>query len=147
MFGPLELIPVEQFRRQLEVNVTGQLAVTQAALPLLRKARGRIVMIGSIGARFTPPFVGPLATSKSALATLSDALRAARPRSRYLSEGTRGRWPRPPLGCCLFRPRTHCGAGSPASPPPDRLPFRLFLSIYCTKASDQSRVHWWVTGS
>jgi NAD(P)-dependent dehydrogenase (short-subunit alcohol dehydrogenase family) len=75
VFGPLELIPVEQFRRQLEVNVTGQLAVTQAALPLLRKARGRIVMIGSIGARFTPPFAGPLATSKSALATLSDALR------------------------------------------------------------------------
>jgi NAD(P)-dependent dehydrogenase (short-subunit alcohol dehydrogenase family) len=75
VFGPLELIPVEQFRRQLEVNVTGQLAVTQAVLPLLRKARGRIVMIGSIGARFTPPFVGPLATSKSALATLSDALR------------------------------------------------------------------------
>ena len=75
VFGPLELIPIEQFRGQLEVNVTGQLAVTQAALPLLRKARGRIVMIGSIGARFRPPFVGPLATSKGALATLSDALR------------------------------------------------------------------------
>lgn len=50
VFGPLELIPVEQFRRQLEVNVTGQLAITRAALPLLRPARGRIVMIGSIGA-------------------------------------------------------------------------------------------------
>jgi NAD(P)-dependent dehydrogenase (short-subunit alcohol dehydrogenase family) len=75
VFGPLELIPIEQFRRQFEVNVTGQLAVTQAVLPLLRRARGRIVMIGSIGARFTPPFVGPLAASKSALATLSDALR------------------------------------------------------------------------
>ncbi|CAL8979519.1 3-phenylpropionate-dihydrodiol/cinnamic acid-dihydrodiol dehydrogenase [Cellulomonas sp. T2.31MG-18] len=75
VFGPLELIPVEQFRRQLEVNVTGQLAITQAALPLLRRARGRIVMIGSIGARFTPPFVGPLAASKSALATMSAALR------------------------------------------------------------------------
>ena len=75
VFGPLELIPVEQFRRQLEVNVTGQLAVTQAALPLLRRAHGRIVMIGSIGARFTPPFVGPLAASKSALTTMSDAWR------------------------------------------------------------------------
>lgn len=75
VFGPLELIPVEQFRRQLEVNVTGQLAMTQAALPLLRRARGRIVMIGSIGARFTPPFVGPLAASKSAVATMSAALR------------------------------------------------------------------------
>jgi len=75
VFGPLELIPVEQFRRQLEVNVTGQLAITQAAIPLLRRARGRIVMIGSIGARFTPPFVGPLAASKSTLTTMSNALR------------------------------------------------------------------------
>jgi NAD(P)-dependent dehydrogenase (short-subunit alcohol dehydrogenase family) len=75
VFGPLEIIPVAQFSRQLEVNVTGQLAVTQAFLPLLRQARGRIVMIGSIGARFTPPFVGALAASKSAIATLSEALR------------------------------------------------------------------------
>jgi NAD(P)-dependent dehydrogenase (short-subunit alcohol dehydrogenase family) len=75
VFGPLELISVEQFRRLLEVNVTGQLAVTQALLPLLRRARGRIIMIGSIGARFTPPFVGPLAASKSALATIGEALR------------------------------------------------------------------------
>ncbi|MGE5292687.1 MAG: SDR family NAD(P)-dependent oxidoreductase [Micromonosporaceae bacterium] len=75
IFGPLEIIPIEQFRHQLEVNVTGQLAVTQAVLPLLRLARGRIVMIGSIGARFTPPFVGALAASKSTLATMSEALR------------------------------------------------------------------------
>jgi len=75
VFGPLELITIEQFRRQLDVNVTGQLAVTQAVLPMLRRARGRVVMIGSIGTRFTPPFIGPLAASKSALATLSAALR------------------------------------------------------------------------
>jgi NAD(P)-dependent dehydrogenase (short-subunit alcohol dehydrogenase family) len=75
VFGPLELIPLQQFRRLLEVNVTGQLAVTQALLPLLRQARGRIVLIGSIGSRFTPPFVGALAASKSALATLGEALR------------------------------------------------------------------------
>lgn len=75
VFGPLELIPIEQFRRQLEVNVTGQLAITQAALPLLRRARGRIVMIGSIGTRFTPPFIGPLAATKSTLTTMSTALR------------------------------------------------------------------------
>jgi NAD(P)-dependent dehydrogenase (short-subunit alcohol dehydrogenase family) len=75
VFGPLELIPVDEVRRLLEVNVTGQLAVTQALLPLLRQARGRIVLIGSIGVRFTPPFVGPLAASKSALATLGEALR------------------------------------------------------------------------
>jgi NAD(P)-dependent dehydrogenase (short-subunit alcohol dehydrogenase family) len=75
VFGPLELILAEQFRRLLEVNLTGQLAVTQALLPLLRQARGRIIMIGSIGARFTPPFVGALAASKSALATMAEALR------------------------------------------------------------------------
>ena len=73
--GPLELIGIEQFRRQLDVNVTGQLAVTQSVLPMLRRARGRVVMIGSIGTRFTPPFIGPLAASKSALTTLSTALR------------------------------------------------------------------------
>ncbi len=75
VFGPLELTDIEAFRRQLDVNVTGQLAVTQAFLPLLRRSRGRVVMIGSIGVRFTPPFIGPLAASKSALATLSTALR------------------------------------------------------------------------
>jgi NAD(P)-dependent dehydrogenase (short-subunit alcohol dehydrogenase family) len=74
-FGPLEIIPIEQFRRQLEVNVTGQLAVTQAFLPLLREARGRIVMIGSIGTRFTPPFTGPVSASKSAIATMAEAFR------------------------------------------------------------------------
>jgi NAD(P)-dependent dehydrogenase (short-subunit alcohol dehydrogenase family) len=75
IFGPLEILPVAQFRRLMEVNVTAQLAVTQAFLPMLRQARGRIVMIGSIGTRFTPPFVGPLAASKSALATMGTALR------------------------------------------------------------------------
>ena len=74
-FGPLELTGTDDLRRLLEVNVTGQLAVTQAFLPLLRRAQGRIVMVGSIGARFTPPFTGPLAASKSALATMAEALR------------------------------------------------------------------------
>jgi NAD(P)-dependent dehydrogenase (short-subunit alcohol dehydrogenase family) len=75
VFGPLEVIPIEQFRRQLEVNVTGQLAVTQAFLPLLRRARGRLVLIGSIGTRFTPPFTGPISASKSTIATMAEALR------------------------------------------------------------------------
>jgi NAD(P)-dependent dehydrogenase (short-subunit alcohol dehydrogenase family) len=75
LFGSLEIIPIDQFRRELEVNVTGQLAVTQAFLPLLRRARGRIVLIGSIGSRFTPPFTGPIAASKSAIATMAEALR------------------------------------------------------------------------
>jgi NAD(P)-dependent dehydrogenase (short-subunit alcohol dehydrogenase family) len=72
---PTELVQLDAFRRQLEVNVTGQLAVTQAFLPSLRRARGRIVMVSSIGVRFTPPFAGPLDATKAALAALGDTLR------------------------------------------------------------------------
>jgi NAD(P)-dependent dehydrogenase (short-subunit alcohol dehydrogenase family) len=72
---PAELVQLDAFRRQLEVNVTGQLAVTQAVLPSLRRARGRIVIISSIGVRFSPPFAGPLDATKAALAALGDALR------------------------------------------------------------------------
>jgi NAD(P)-dependent dehydrogenase (short-subunit alcohol dehydrogenase family) len=72
---PTELVQLDAFRRQLEVNVTGQLAVTQAFLPSLRRARGRIVMVSTIGVRFSPPFAGPLDATKAALAALGDALR------------------------------------------------------------------------
>jgi NAD(P)-dependent dehydrogenase (short-subunit alcohol dehydrogenase family) len=73
--GPLELTPPAEIRRQLEVNVVGQVAVTQAFLPLLRAARGRIVLIGSIGDRITIPFGGPMTASKHALASIAEALR------------------------------------------------------------------------
>lgn len=73
--GPLEHIPLEAFRRQFEVNVTGQLAVTQAFMPLLRLARGRIVLMGSIGGRMATPFLGPYSASKFALEAMADALR------------------------------------------------------------------------
>jgi NAD(P)-dependent dehydrogenase (short-subunit alcohol dehydrogenase family) len=72
---PMELVSMDALRWQLEVNVVGQVAVTQAFLPMLRQARGRIVIIGSIGDRFTPPFGGPLAASKSAIASIADAFR------------------------------------------------------------------------
>lgn len=72
---PAELVQLDAFRRQLEVNVTGQLAVTQALLPSLRRACGRIVIVSSIGVRFSPPFAGPLDATKAALAALGDALR------------------------------------------------------------------------
>lgn len=75
MACPAELVPIETFRRQLEVNVTGQLAITQALLPLLRRAQGRIVIISTIGVRFSPPFAGPLDASKAAVTALADALR------------------------------------------------------------------------
>ena len=73
--SPLELIPLAQLRRQLEVNVIGQIAVTQAVLPLLRRARGRIVNMGSIAGRGTIPMMGPYSASKHALEALTDALR------------------------------------------------------------------------
>ena len=73
--GPLEFLPLDEFRRQIEVNLTGHLAVTQALLPQLRKARGRIVNITSIGGRIAYPFNGPYHASKWGLEALSDSLR------------------------------------------------------------------------
>ncbi|HKY71964.1 MAG TPA: SDR family oxidoreductase [Nitrospira sp.] len=73
--SPLELIPIARLRQQLEVNVVGQIAVTQAMLPLLRRARGRIVNMGSIAGRGTIPMMGPYSASKHALEALTDALR------------------------------------------------------------------------
>ncbi|HSI98266.1 MAG TPA: SDR family NAD(P)-dependent oxidoreductase, partial [Gaiellaceae bacterium] len=73
--APLELVPLDELRRQLEVNVVGQVAVTQAFLPALRQARGRIVLMGSIGGRSALPFLGPYAASKHALEGIADSLR------------------------------------------------------------------------
>ena len=73
--GPLELIPVEELRRQLEINLIGPVAVTQAMLPLLRTGRGRIVNVGSLNGRLVVPFLGPYCASKFALEAITDALR------------------------------------------------------------------------
>jgi NAD(P)-dependent dehydrogenase (short-subunit alcohol dehydrogenase family) len=73
--APLEFIPIDELRHQLEVNVIGQVAVTQALLGLLRRGKGRVVNIGSIGGRVALPFVGPYAASKIALEALTDSLR------------------------------------------------------------------------
>jgi NAD(P)-dependent dehydrogenase (short-subunit alcohol dehydrogenase family) len=73
--APLELVPLDELRLQLEVNVVGQVAVTQAFLPALRRARGRIVLMGSIGGRSALPFLGPYAASKHALEAIADTLR------------------------------------------------------------------------
>src|SRR6476660_9239429 len=75
--SPLEVIDLSQLRKQLDVNVIGQIAVTQAFLPLLRRARGRIVNMGSIAGRGTIPLLGPYSASKFALEALTDALRMA----------------------------------------------------------------------
>ena len=73
--GPMEAIPLEDLRRQLEVNLVGQVGVTQAFLPALRRARGRIVNISSVGGRVASPFFGPYNASKFGLEAISDALR------------------------------------------------------------------------
>jgi len=73
--APLELVPLDELRRQLEVNVVGQVAVAQALLPALRAARGRIVLMGSIGGRSALPFLGPYAASKHALEAVADVFR------------------------------------------------------------------------
>jgi NAD(P)-dependent dehydrogenase (short-subunit alcohol dehydrogenase family) len=73
--GPVEVLPVEQWRRQFEVNVIGQVAVTRALLPALLNARGRIVNMSSIGGRVALPLLGPYAASKFALEAVTDALR------------------------------------------------------------------------
>lgn len=73
--GPLELVPMDLWRRQMEVNVMGPVAVTQAFLPQLRAGRGRIVNIGSVAGRSALPLAGPYCASKHALEGLSDSLR------------------------------------------------------------------------
>ncbi|HEV2997764.1 MAG TPA: SDR family oxidoreductase [Solirubrobacteraceae bacterium] len=73
--GPIELLPLERVREQMEVNFFGHLAVTQALLPALRRAHGRIVLISSIGGRVTTPFMAPYHASKYAIEALGDALR------------------------------------------------------------------------
>ena len=73
--SPLELVPVDQLRHQLEVNLVGQVAVTQALLPAIRRAKGRIVFMGSIAGRSALPFLAPYAASKHALEAVADSLR------------------------------------------------------------------------
>jgi NAD(P)-dependent dehydrogenase (short-subunit alcohol dehydrogenase family) len=73
--GPVEFLPLPELRRQLEINVVGQVAVTQAFLPLIRAARGRIVNMGSISGRLATPFSSAYGASKFALEALTDALR------------------------------------------------------------------------
>lgn len=73
--GPLEFLPMAELRRQLEINLVGQFAVTQAMLPLIRAGDGRIVNMGSESGRLALPLLGPYAASKFALRALNDALR------------------------------------------------------------------------
>jgi NAD(P)-dependent dehydrogenase (short-subunit alcohol dehydrogenase family) len=73
--GPLEFVQLDDLREQLEVNVIGQVAVTQAFIDGLRAGRGRIVNVGSISGRLATPMVGPYVAAKFALEGLTDTLR------------------------------------------------------------------------
>jgi NAD(P)-dependent dehydrogenase (short-subunit alcohol dehydrogenase family) len=75
MVGPLELLPIDAWRKQFDVNVIGLVAVTQAFLPLLRRGRGRIVNIGSIAGRSALPGSGAYDSSKFAVEAITDVLR------------------------------------------------------------------------
>jgi len=73
--SPLETIPIERFRRQVEVNLTGHVAVTQAMLPSIRRARGRIVFISSIGGRIAFPLGGAYHAAKFGIEAVGDVFR------------------------------------------------------------------------
>ena len=73
--GPVEGVPLDELRRQLEVNVVAQVAVTQAVLPALRASRGRVVFLSSVSGLVATPMTGPYNASKFALEAVADALR------------------------------------------------------------------------
>lgn len=73
--GPVEALEIADLRRQLEVNVVGQVAVTQAVLPRLRATRGRVVFVSSVSGRFATPLSGAYNASKFAIEGLADSMR------------------------------------------------------------------------
>jgi len=73
--GPTERLPIDAWRKQFEVNLFGQIAMTQAFIPALRASKGRAIFIGSIAGRLAVPFLGPYSASKFALRAAVDAMR------------------------------------------------------------------------
>jgi NAD(P)-dependent dehydrogenase (short-subunit alcohol dehydrogenase family) len=73
--GPLETLPIEDFRRQLEVNLTGHVAMTQAMLPAIRRAGGRIVFVSSVGGRIAFPLTGAYHAAKFGIEAVGDVFR------------------------------------------------------------------------
>ncbi len=73
--SPLETIPMEDFRRQIEVNLSAHVAVTQAMLPAIRKAQGRVVFISSIGGRIAFPLTGAYHAAKFGIEAVGDVFR------------------------------------------------------------------------
>ncbi len=75
VMAPLETVALDDLRHQLEVNLISQVAVTQALLPQIRSAGGRIVFISSIGGRMAMPFGAPYHASKYGIEAVADCLR------------------------------------------------------------------------
>ena len=75
VFGPLETLPIEDLQRQIEVNLIAQVAVTQAMLPSIRRASGRIAFVSSVGGRIALPFGGAYHASKYAIEAVADSMR------------------------------------------------------------------------
>ena len=73
--GPIEHLPVAEFEKVIDVNLTGQYAVTQEFLPLIRRATGTIVFITSIGGLIATPFMSPYHAAKFGLEGVADSLR------------------------------------------------------------------------
>jgi NAD(P)-dependent dehydrogenase (short-subunit alcohol dehydrogenase family) len=73
--GPLEFLVLDSVENVFQVNLFGHIRVIQSFLPLLRKQKGRIVNIGSIGGIFPAPLSAPYGASKGAMHTLTHALR------------------------------------------------------------------------
>ena len=73
--GPLEFVPIERLRHQLEVNLIGHISVSQVFIQLLRKSQGRIINVGSIAGTFASPLMGAYCASKYAMEAVSDVLR------------------------------------------------------------------------
>jgi len=73
--APLEMIPLDEFRRQFEVSVIGQVAVIQALTPALLNSGGRVVNIGSVGGKISMPGFGIYSAAKYAMEAINDSLR------------------------------------------------------------------------
>lgn len=73
--GPVECLPISEWRRQFETNFFGHVALTRALLPRLRRDGGRIVFTSSVGGFSATPFLGPYNASKFAIEGLADSLR------------------------------------------------------------------------
>lgn len=72
---PIEYLQVDGYRRQLEVNLVGPLAVTRALLPMLKQAQGRVVNVTSVAGRAGVPLMAPYVSAKHGLEGLSDVMR------------------------------------------------------------------------